>query len=106
MSDHYDDDKGTYIKTKCHSYEFSWNSGQNISTITHSSNCLAEIPINDGYEVFGVLRRRIKPQMDPKIYFRNCSYMNQKDIPEDYQFPRFDFGTAIVTDDEYSLDEE
>ena len=67
----YDDDDGTYIKSKLHTYEFIWNFGQYPRTITHSANCLAEIPINDGYEVFGVFLKRMKSKMDPRIYFCN-----------------------------------
>ena len=72
LADQYDDDNGTYIKTKCHSSEFSWNFGQYTRTITHSANFLAEIPINYGYEVFGVFLKRMKYQMDPRLYFFNC----------------------------------
>ena len=50
--------------------------------------------------------KRMKSQMDPRIYFYNCSYMTQTDLPEDSQFPRVDFGTAVVTDYKYSLGEE
>ena len=102
LGDQYDDYDGIYIKTNRHSYQFSWNFGQYTRTITHSANCLADIPINCGCEIFGVLIRRIKSQMDPIIYFSTCSYMPQTDFPEDSKFPRVDFGAAIVTNDKYS----
>ena len=105
LTDQYDDDDGTYIKTKRHSSESSWNFGQYTRTITHSATCLDEIPINDGYEVFGVFLKRMKSQMDPRIYFLNCYYMNQNYPPEDSTPPRVDFGSAIVPYDEYSSDE-
>ena len=73
LADQYDDDEGTYIKTKHHSSEFSRNLGQYTRTITHSANCFSGIPINDGYEVFGVFLKRMKSQMEPIIYFCNCS---------------------------------
>ena len=82
LSDHYDDYEGTYIKTKRHRSVFSWNLGQHMRTITHSANCLDGIPINYGYEVFGVFLSRMKSQMDPNIYFSNCYYMNQIDTPD------------------------
>ena len=53
LADHYDDKNGTHIKIKNYSSGFSWDLGKYTRTITHSANCLAEIPINDGYEVFG-----------------------------------------------------
>ena len=60
LADHYDDNNGTYIKTKRLISEFSWNFGQYTRTITHSANYLAEIPINDGDKVFRVFLMRIK----------------------------------------------
>ena len=104
--DQYDDNDGTYIKAKRRSSKFCWNFGQYTRTITHSDNCLAGIPINDGYEVFGVLLKRMKYQTDPRIYFFNCSYMTQTDLPEDSKLPRVDFRATIVPDDEYSSNEE
>ena len=71
LADQYDDDDGTYIKTKRHSSEFSWNFGQCASTITYSATYLDEIPINDGYEVFGVFLKIMKSQMDPGIVLVN-----------------------------------
>ena len=106
LADKYDGEDVTYIKTKCYSSDFSWNFGQYTRTITHRATCLPEIPIHDGYEVLGVLLKRMKYQMDPKIYFCNCSYMTQTDLPEDSQLPQVDFGAAIVTADKYSSDEE
>ena len=100
LADQYDDDYVTYIKTKNHSSEFSWNFGQYTRTITHSPNCLAKIPINDGYEFLGVLLKRMKYQKNPRIYFCNCSYMNQTDLPEDSQFPRVDFRANILPNDD------
>ena len=106
LDDQYDNNDVTFIKTKFHSSEFSWNFRQYTLMITHSANCLAEMPINDGYEVFGVFLKRIQYQMDPRIYFCNCSHMTQTDLPEDKQFPQVDFGAAIVPCKEYSSDEE
>ena len=106
LSDWHDDYNGSYIKTKHHSYEFSWNYGQYTSTITHSDNFLDEIPINDVYEVFGLFLKIMKFQMDLRIYFYNCSYMTQTDIPEDSWFPQVGVGAAILTHDKYSSDEE
>ena len=48
LADQYDDDDGTYIKTKRHSSELSWNFVQYTRTIKHSDNVLAKIQINDG----------------------------------------------------------
>ena len=73
FADQYYDDDGTYIKTKRHSSELSWKFRQYTRTITHSAIVLAEIPINDGYEVLGVFLKIMKSQMDPKQYFCNCS---------------------------------
>ena len=87
LADQYDDSDGTYIKNKRHSSEFGWNCLQYNRTITHGTIFLAEIPINDGYELFGVFLKRMKSQMNPRIYFCNCSYMTQTDLPEDSKSP-------------------
>ena len=87
LADKYDNDDGTYIKTNCHISEFSCNFVQYTSTITHSADFLAEIPINHVYEDFGVFLKRMKSQMDQRIYSCKCSYMTQTDLPEDSQFP-------------------
>ena len=83
FADKYDDDDGTYIKTMRHSSGIICNLGQYTRTITHNATFLAEITINGGYEVFGVLLKRMEYQMDPRIYVYNCSYMTQTDLPED-----------------------
>ena len=106
MGDQYDDDDDTYIKSKRHSSEFSLNFGQYTGTITHSVNCLAEIPINDDYDVFGVFLKIMKSQMDPRIYFCNYYYVNQTCFPDDSQFPRIYLGASILPNDDYSSDEE
>ena len=50
--------------------------------------------------------QRMKSQMELRIYFCNCYFMTQTDLPEDSKLPGVYFGAAIVTDDEYSSDEE
>ena len=50
--------------------------------------------------------RRVKYKIDPEIYFSNCYNINKTALPEDSKFPRVNFSASIVTDDEYSSDEE